>query len=220
VKKLVEAAERNGGGLIYLVNPNNPTGAVTPKGDIEWLANNLPKETVALIDEAYIHFADTPRMESAFKYVKAGRNVVVTRSYSKIYGMAGLRAGAAYGPSGLVRRMEPFRNNVISIVAVRAVLAAIQEPEVLADRKARYNRIRGELCSWLKSKNIGYVESHANFLMIDVGRDVRTMLPRMVANGVAVGRPFPPLDNMMRVSIGTASDMEKFRRVFWEVLRS
>jgi histidinol-phosphate aminotransferase len=218
VRKLVEVAQREGGGLIYLCNPNNPTGSVTSKADIAWLVDNLPRNTVAMIDEAYIHFAETPEMESALSHVKRGKNVVVTRSYSKIFGMAGLRAGTAFGRPDLIEKMSPFRNNVISIVAVRAVLAAIADaPAILAERKTRYNGIRRDLCTWLKSKNLNYIESHTNFIMIDVGRDVRSLLPKMVSNGVAVGRPFPPYDNMMRVSIGTARDMEKFRRVFWQV---
>lgn len=218
VRKLVDAAAREKAGLIYLCNPNNPTGAVTPKKDIDWMIANLPQGTVALIDEAYIHFAETDEMESAFKHVREGRNVVVTRSYSKIYGMAGLRAGAAYGRPDLVERMAPFRNNVISIVAVRALLATIPgAPAILADRKKRYNAIRADLCAWFRQKGLDYVDSHANFVMVDLKRNVRPLLPQMVARGVAVGRPFPPLDNMMRVSIGTAENMEKFKRVFWEV---
>ena len=221
VKKLVEAADREGGGMIYFCNPNNPTSSITPKADVEWLVKNLPRNTVALLDEAYIHFSESPEMESALRWVKEGREVVVTRSYSKIYGMAGLRAGAAYGKPDLIRRMEPFRNNVISIVTVRAVLAATAEASVLIpDRKTRYNKIRGEVCDFLKSKNVPYIEPNANFIMIYIGRDVRNFIPQLVARGIAPGRPFPPLTNMLRISVGTASDMDKFRRVFWEVYSS
>ncbi|MCC6587384.1 MAG: aminotransferase class I/II-fold pyridoxal phosphate-dependent enzyme [Bryobacterales bacterium] len=221
VRKLAEAADREGGGMIYICNPNNPTGAVTPKQDIQWLIENLPNNTIALIDEAYIHFAETPQMESAFKYIKDDKNVIVTRSYSKIYGMAGLRAGAAYGRPDLIERMAPFRNNVISIVAVRALLATIPDASsIIGDRKTRYNKIRKDLCTWFESKGLAYIDSHTNFVMVDVNRDVRSMLPKMVAKGVAVGRPFPPLDTMMRVSIGTAADMDKFRNAFWEVYSS
>jgi histidinol-phosphate aminotransferase len=221
VKKLAEEAERAGGGLIYLCNPNNPTGAITPKDEIHWLVSNLPTNTVLMVDEAYIHFSASPQMESALHYVRQGKDVVVTRSYSKIYGMAGLRAGAVYGCPDLIRAMEPFRNNVISIVAVRAVIGALGERDaILADRKARYNKIREDVCEWLRSKSIGYIPSHANFIMIDVGRDARAMQVQMLSRGVAVGRPFPPLDKMMRVSVGTAAEMDRFRRVFWDVYQS
>jgi histidinol-phosphate aminotransferase len=219
VKALAQAADREGGGLIYLCNPNNPTSTINTADEIHWLVTNLPKNTVAMIDEAYIHFSESPDVASAFRYVKEGRNnVVVTRSYSKIYGMAGLRAGFAAGVGELMRKMEPFRNNVISIVAVRAVLAAIADPSFIADRKARYNKVRGELCAWFREKGLRYIDPHANFVMVEVNKDVRTMQQRLAAKGVGVGRPFPPLDRMMRVSVGTAADMDKFRAAFWEVL--
>lgn len=219
VRKLAAEADRAGGGLIYLVNPNNPTSAITPKSDVDWLAGNLPKNTILLHDEAYIHFSESDEMATAFPHIKAGKNVIVTRSYSKIYGMAGLRAGAAYGRPDLINRMAPFRNNVISIVAVRALLAAVATRDrFLPERRARYNGIRLGVCEWLISKGVKFIDPHANFMMIDLGgRDAREFVPKMVAKGVAPGRPFPPLDKHMRVSIGTARDMEKFKRVFWEV---
>jgi histidinol-phosphate aminotransferase len=221
VKAIAEAAGRENAGLIYLCNPNNPTATVTPKKDIEWLVSNLPGDTVLLLDEAYIHFAETPEMESAFRYVNAGKNVVVARSYSKIWGMAGLRAGAGYARPDLIKRMEPFRNNVISIVAVRALLGGLSAAgRILPERRARYNGIRREVCLWLASKDVRYIEPHANFLMIDMRRDARPLLPKMIARGVAPGRHFPPMTDFMRVSVGTASDMEKFRKAFWEVYSS
>ena len=78
-------------------------------------------------------------------------------------------------------------------------------------------RIREELCAWLRQKNLRYIEPHANFVMIDIGRDVRRFGAAMFQRGVAVGRPFPPLNQMLRVTIGTSQEMEKFREVFWQV---
>jgi histidinol-phosphate/aromatic aminotransferase/cobyric acid decarboxylase-like protein len=218
VHKLVAEAEKAGGGLIYLCNPNNPTSAVTPKADIAWMMSNLPPNTIALIDEAYIHFAETPELESALGYVRQGKNVVVTRTFSKIYGMAGLRAGFACARPDLIARMAPFRNNVISIVTAQGVMAALAESKtLLPERKAKLVRTRGELCGWLKQKGLSYIDPQANFVMIDVGRDVREVGPAMAQRGVAVGRPFPPLDHMLRVTIGTDQEMAKFREVFWTV---
>ncbi len=220
VRKLVDEARKAGGGLLYLCNPNNPTSAVTSKGDIAWLVENLPPNTLALIDEAYIHFGETPDLESALRHVRQGKDVVVTRTFSKIYGMAGLRAGFACGRSDLIRQMAPFRNNVISIVAARAVLAALADSKnILAERKAALLKTRHELCGWLRDRKIGFIEPQANFLMIDVGRDAREFITAMPPMGVAVGRPFPPLNNMLRVSIGTDADMQKFRDVFWKVYK-
>jgi len=221
VKKLVENATKAGGGLIYLCNPNNPTSTVAPKKDTAWIVDNLPPNTVILIDEAYSHFADSPDFESALGYVRQGRNVIVTRTFSKIYGMAGLRAGFACASPDLIGRMAPFRNNVISIVTVRAVLAALAESKtLLPERRAKLIRIRRELCAWLRDRGVPYIEPQANFMMIDVGRDAREFISAMPPKGVAVGRPFPPMTNFLRVSIGTDRDMSKFREVFWSVYKA
>ncbi len=217
VRKLAAEADKAGGGMIYLCNPNNPTSSVIPKADISWLVSNQPSNTIVLIDEAYIHFAETPEMESALAYVRQGKNVVVTRTFSKIYGMAGLRAGFAAAPANLIQKMDPFRNNVIACVTMQAVRAALADKNLVPERKATLVRTRRELCSWLRQKNLAYIEPQANFLMIDVKRDTRDFARQMATRGVAVGRPFPPLDHMLRVTIGADAEMAKFRDAFWKV---
>lgn len=221
VRKMAEAAAGHSGALLYLCNPNNPTGAVTPKADLAWLVANLPPQTVLLVDEAYHDFADTPAFASALEYVRQGRPVVVARTFSKIYGMAGLRAGFACARPDLIAAMSPFRNNVISYVTAQAVLAALADrSRFLPGRRARVLRARAELCAWLKAKGLNYLESHANFVMIDVRRDARPLIFAMPRRGVAVGRPFPPYTNYLRVSIGTEAEMAKFREVFWSVYQT
>jgi len=219
VKKLVAEAAKAGGGMIYICNPNNPTGAVTSKEDLAWTVDNLPPNTTLLVDEAYLHFNTSPDTESAMKYVHQGKNVLVMRTFSKIYGMAGLRAGYIAGRPDLAAKLEPYRNNVISIVAVRAVLAALDlGDKMIAQRREKIGHTRMELCAWLKQKKINYIEPQANFMMIDTGRDIKQMGAAMLAKGVAIGRPFPPYNNMMRVTIGTDADMTKFRSALSEVL--
>lgn len=219
VKKLVAEADRAGGGLIYICNPNNPTGAITTKEDLAWTVANLPRNTILLVDEAYLHFNTSPATESAMKYVHQGKDVIVMRTFSKIYGMAGLRAGYVAGRPDLIAKMEPYRNNVISIVAVRAVLAAIDLGQKMVDeRREKIAKTRGELCAWLKQKNIGFIDPQSNFMMIDTARDIKQMSPALLAKGVAVGRPFPPYNTKMRVTIGTDADMAKFRGALAEVL--
>ena len=222
VRKLAAEAEKAGGGLIYICNPNNPTSAVTPAQDIEWLVNNLPStNTVALIDEAYFHFVDGPQATSAsaMKFVREGRkNVIVAKTFSKIYGMAGLRCGYACAKPDLISRMIPFQNNVISTVTVQGVLAALADKALVPERKAKLIRTRTALCAWLKDKGFQYVDPQANFIMIEVKRNVREIGTAMARGGVAVGRPFPPLNQLLRVTIGTDQDMAKFREVFHQVM--
>jgi len=221
VRRLAAEAEKAGGGLIYIVNPNNPTSTITTSDDMAWLVANLPKNTYVLVDEAYLHYATSPEISSAFPYVKEGKNVIVARTFSKIYGMAGLRVGYIAGRPDLIAKMEPYRNNVISIVSVRAVSAALDlGPKMLEERKAKIVRTRTELCEWMAHKNIKFIPPQANFVMIETGRDAKDVQAAMLAKGVAIGRRFPPLTTMIRVSIGTDAEMEKFRRVFTEVVAS
>src|SRR6202161_2500710 len=221
VRRLAAEADKAGGGLIYIVNPNNPTATITTSDDMAWLVANLPKNTNILVDEAYIHYATSPEISSSFQFVKEGKNVIVARTFSKIYGMAGLRVGYVAAPPALIEKMTPYRNNVISIVSVRAVLAAFDlGPKMLEERKAKIVHTRDELCDWLTEKSFKFIGPQANFIMIETGRDAKQMQAAMLAKGVAIGRSFPPLTTMMRVSIGTDAEMAKFRKAFTEVMAS
>ncbi|MGH9669963.1 MAG: aminotransferase class I/II-fold pyridoxal phosphate-dependent enzyme [Terriglobales bacterium] len=218
VARLAEEAAKNGGGLIYVCNPNNPTSSRTSKASLRWLATNLPSHTVLLVDEAYIHFVEPAEIESAIEYVKENRNVVVTRTFSKLYGMAGLRAGFACSTPELIREMTPFRNNVIPILGLRAANAALGERATLIPtRRASIARTRRDLCDWLRQKSVPYIEPYANFIMINIQRDVRSFSAEMFRRGVAVGRPFPTASQMLRVTIGTDQEMARFREVFSQV---
>jgi len=218
VRKLAEEATKAGGGLIYICNPNNPTSSITPSKDIDWLAANLPPNALLLIDEAYLHFAQTTELESAMKHVRDGRNVIVTRTFSKIYGMAGARAGFGCAPPDVIKALNPFMDKVIPVMALRGAMAALAERDTLVPkRRADMARIRGEFCGWLRGKNIHYIEPHANFVMVDVKRDVKAFGKEMLSRGVAVGRPFPPLSGMLRVTIGTDEEMKRFCEVFWGI---
>ena len=220
VRKMAEEADKAHGGLIYLCNPNNPTSAVTSAEDVDWLVANLPANTTLLVDEAYIHFVERPEVKTALPYVQQGKNVVVTRTFSKIYGMAGLRVGFAAARPDLAERMARLALNVISIVSARAVVAALAARDnILPERKAALAKTRRELTAWLGERDVRFIEPNANFLMIDVGRNAREFITAMPPMGVAPGRPFPPLNNMLRVTIGTDADMAKFREVFWKVYK-
>jgi histidinol-phosphate aminotransferase len=217
VKQLAEEAAKAGGGLIYICNPNNPTASLTSKTDIAWLVQNLPPNTILLLDEAYVHFAQPSKIESAIKYVRRDQNVVVTRTFSKIYGLAGARAGFGCARPDLIRQMAQFKDNIIPILGLRAAMAALGESATLVPRRREtVARLRTDLCAWLRQKNFPYIEPNANFIMIDIGRDVRTFGAAMFRKGVAVGRPFPPLNQMLRVTIGTETEMARFRDAFWQ----
>jgi len=219
VKKLVAEAEKARGGLIYICNPNNPTGSMTPKADIAWTVANLPPDTILLVDEAYLHFHPSMDSETAFPYAKQGKNVIVARTFSKIYGMAGMRIGFAMARPDLISKMEPFRNAVISIASARGVLAALDlGPKFLEERRAKMARTRSELFAFLKEQKLNYIDSHSNFVMFEMKKSIAEVGPAMLAKGVAVGRPFPPYDKHMRITLGTDTEMARFRKTLVEVL--
>jgi histidinol-phosphate aminotransferase len=224
VERIAEEASRSGAGVVHLGNPNNPTSSITPKTKLAWLVEHLPPSAILLVDEAYIQFADSPEAESCIRYVKEGRNVIVTRTFSKLYGMAGVRVGFGCAPPDLVRRMQPFRNNVISVLGARAAMAAISLGDrFVADRRARRNAVRTRVCAWLRTEGFRFIDPHANFVLIhvgnDVGKDVAELIPQMLAHGVAVGRRFEAVNQWMRVAIGTDAEMAKFQRAFLAVNR-
>jgi len=219
VEHMCAEAKKAGGGVIHFGNPNNPTSSITAKSQTRWLAENLPTNTVLLIDEAYIQFADPSKIESGVNLVREGRNVIATRTFSKLYGMAGVRVGFGCAPAELVRRMQPFRNNVISILGARAAIAAVELGDsFVEERRMRRNRIRAEFCSWLDERGFRFIPPQGNFVLIDIQRDVKDAIPRMLAEGVVVGRRFAAVSGWMRVTMGTQQEMEKFKVAFKKVL--
>ncbi len=221
VRALATEADKAGGGLIYLCNPNNPTAAFTTKSDIDWLVANLPRNTILLVDEAYLHFADSPELVTAIPHVQQGKDVIVARTFSKIYGMAGLRVGFAAAKPSYIEKLQPLRMNVISIVSAHGVVAALAARDsIVPPRRAALTHTRHELTAWLTERKVKFIPTQANFLMIDCGRNAREFITGLPKLGVVPGRPFPPLDNMLRVTIGTDAEMAKFRDAFWKMYKA
>src|SRR5579871_6265872 len=142
VRKMVAEAEKARGGFIYVVNPNNPTSSITKKADIAWLIANLPANTIAMIDEAYIHYSTSPDLASSIPYVQQGKNVIVARTFSKIYGMAGLRIGFGCARPDLIRKMSPYRNNIVPVPSTHAARVALASPTLVTERRERLGKIR------------------------------------------------------------------------------
>jgi histidinol-phosphate aminotransferase len=215
--KMLEAAK--GEGLIYVCNPNNPTATITPKAAVRALLANAPASVTILVDEAYHHYAESPDYESVIPLVKSYPNLVVTRTFSKIYGMAGLRCGYAIAQPATVSRMQDHGQwdsvNVFAAEAARASLADSMHVE-------RGRKLNREAKTWLTNEltKMGYsmLPSDANFVMIDLKREVRPVIDAMHKNGVDVGRPFPPMTNYLRLSIGTPEDMARFIGAFRTIM--
>lgn len=212
--RAMAAASGQAGGLVYVCNPNNPTGTVVTRDELSALLGALPATTVALVDEAYHHFVEDPRYASALELRARHPNVVVARTFSKMYGLAGLRLGyAVASPANAdALRAHASWNNANGAV-LAAALASLEDGAHVAAQRRRLNGTREWLCRELEREGREFIPSHANFLMIDVGGDVKPVIEAFRARGILVGRRFPSLPNWLRVSMGTQEEMREFLRV-------
>jgi histidinol-phosphate aminotransferase len=205
-------------GLIYVCNPNNPTASITPKEELRALLAKAPERTVVLVDEAYFHFVDSGDFESVVPLVASRPNLVVTRTFSKIYGMAGLRCGYAVAQPGTIARMRDHQAfdsvNVLALAAARASLGDADQ----VSRGRRLNReVKATVCAELDRLGYAYIPSVANFMMIDLRRPVAPVIQSLRQRGVEVGREFPALPHHLRVTLGTAEQMQAFLGAFGQV---
>jgi histidinol-phosphate/aromatic aminotransferase/cobyric acid decarboxylase-like protein len=211
---MLEASRAKPAGLFYVCNPNNPTGTVTPRAEIEWLIANKPAGSIVLVDEAYIHFSDEP---PGVDLVRAGKEVVLLRTFSKIYGMAGLRAGFAIGRPDLVQKMGRYQTGAMPVTAMAAAHAMLREPEVVAARKRGNTARRDALMAFFAQHGFAYTPSVSNKLMVDARMPTRAVIDALAERDVFVGRPWPVWPTHVRVSIGSTEDMARFRTAFLEV---
>ena len=214
VKALV-AADPNAG-VIYICNPNNPTGTITPREDILWALDNKPAGSILLVDEAYIHLSDA---QSVVDQVVAGKDLIVLRTFSKIYGMAGIRCGVALGRPDLLDKLQAYYQNAMPVTALAAAYASISDPDLIPTRKKLIGDTRRETLAWLSAngyKPIG--ESHSNCFMIDTGRDAHGVIAALRSEKVYIGRVWPVWPKAVRVSVGTPEDMASFRTAFQKVM--
>ena len=216
IKAMLAAASNPG--VIYICNPNNPTGTCTPRKDIEYAVAHAPKDTILLIDEAYIHLCDEPR---SVDFVKEGKNVIVLRTFSKLYGMAGIRMGFAVGRPDLLAKITPLGGmNALPITAVAAAKASLLEPDLVATRKKKIGEIRAENLAWLKSQGYAVTPSESNCFMLDVRRPGAEVQAALAQKDMFVGRIWPAWPNSIRITVGTKDEMLDFQKLFTEVMAS
>jgi histidinol-phosphate aminotransferase len=208
-------------GLIYICNPNNPTASITLKRDLRECITKTPKSTMILVDEAYHHYADSADYESVIPMVKDHPNLIVARTFSKIYGMAGLRLGYCVAQPETIKRMRPHQTwDSVNLMALSAAIASLNDPEQVPNG----HRLNAETKQFVIDEigRLGYtnIPSQANFVMIDVRRPVQPLIKALRDRSVQVGRLFPALPTHMRVTIGKQSEMQTFMAAFREVVRA
>jgi histidinol-phosphate aminotransferase len=208
--KAMVAADPNAG-VIYICNPNNPTGTVTSKEQVDWLVENKPAGTIVLVDEAYIHLSDTP---SAIEHVRFAKDVIILRTFSKIYGMAGLRCGFAIGRPNLLAKLNDYGQNPMPITGMIAAQASLMEPDLVPKRKKLIADVRNDTFAWLKANNYTFIPSESNCFMIDVKRPGAQIRKAMAKDGVFIGRSWPSWPNHVRITVGLPAEMEAFKVAF------
>ena len=212
---MLAAATAQPTGLVYVCNPNNPTGTVTPRTDLDALLARKPAGVTVLIDEAYIHFCDEP---PAVDLVRAGKDVVVLRTFSKVYGMAGLRAGFAIARPDLLKRVAGWSTGAMPVTAMAAAHAMLLEPDLVPARKRRNAARRAGLMRFFDEHGFTYTASVSNKLMVDARMPTQQVIDGLKQRNVYVGRPWPVWPTHVRVSIGSDADLARFKTAFLAVV--
>ena len=190
-------------GLIYICNPNNPTASLTPKNEIREAIAKAPRDTIVLVDEAYHHYVESADYESVIPLVKDHPNLIVARTFSKIYGMAGLRCGYCVAQPEIIERLRPHQSSdSVNIMALVAATASVQDSERLTSGRRLNNDTRAALVKELDAMGYKSIASHANFIMTDVKRPV----PPLIAGDEGTTRAHRPVcSRRCRITCGSRS---------------
>jgi histidinol-phosphate aminotransferase len=216
LSKMLGAAKR---GLIYVCNPNNPTASITPKDELRDFIGKTPPETMVLVDEAYFHYADSPDYESVIPLVKDHPNLIVSRTFSKIYGMAGLRCGYCVAQKEPIERMRRQQMwDSVNCMALAAATASLDDLDHVPNGQRLNKEAKTFTTSELEKMNYKIIPSQANFIMFDFKRPVLPLIKAMKEQNVHVGRLFPALPNHMRLTIGKKAEMEAFLVAFRQLM--
>jgi histidinol-phosphate aminotransferase len=204
-------------GFVYLCNPNNPTARIVTSREVKQLLDGIPEDMPVLIDEAYHHFVDDPSYSTSIPYVLEGRPVIVARTFSKIAALAGMRLGYAVAPRELLRQMRPFSTGTVNALVKWGGVAALRDTESQAQVKRITIDLRNKATTELEAMGYPVIPSQTNFFMVAIRREVQPVIAEFRKKGVLVGRPFPPMTQHLRVSVGTADEMRRFMSAFKEI---
>jgi histidinol-phosphate aminotransferase len=206
-------------GLLYVCNPNNPTGTIVTGDELAAFVLKVPPSVTILVDEAYHHFVEDPRYRSACDLLDRHPNVVVARTFSKVYGMAGLRLGYGVGSPERIARMAKyatFSNANTAVLA--AAIASLAEPDLVSRQRKALNDTRRWLVAEMARQGRRTIPSETNFVMIDVGSDVVPVIRAFRERKILVGRKFPSLPNWLRVTVGRPEEVQAFAAALKEIV--
>jgi histidinol-phosphate aminotransferase len=204
--------------LVFLCNPNNPTGKLLPGDRVMDFCETVSKRAVVFSDEAYYDYITEPNYPSMVELVKKGHDVVVSRTLSKVYGLAGIRMGYLIAKPELAKKLQERVVANTNIMAIEAGKAALMDKEFYQFSLKKNGEAKALLTQTLKELKLPYLESHANFIFFHSGRDITELNKTMAQKGFIIGRPFPPLNDWCRVSTGTIEEVTLYNQAIKEVL--
>jgi histidinol-phosphate aminotransferase len=206
-------------GLVYIANPNNPTGTLTPRKTLESFIRALPANAYVLIDEAYHHYAGaSPSYASFLDHPMDDARLIITRTFSKIYGMAGMRLGYGIASVQAAEQMRPYQLQFnVNTIAARAAIAALADAESVEVAARRNANDRQDFINRAETRNYNPIPSHTNFVMMDTELAAEGIIEHFRKNNILVGGPFPSMNTFIRISLGTPGQMEEFWRV-WDLM--
>jgi len=204
-------------GFVYLCNPNNPSGRTVSAAEVRQLLDGIPEDVPVLIDEAYHHYVEDPEYATSIPYVIEGRRVIITRTFSKLFGMAAIRLGFAISTPEMIDLMRPYSTGSVNALVKWGAVAAMEDTEAQQRVRKVTLELRNKAIRELATMGYEVIPSETNFFMMRTGRPVQDVITAFRQRGVAVGRPFPPMLEYLRVSIGTEEEMLRFMAAFKEI---
>jgi len=204
------AESHSGETLVYFCNPNNPTATLTPSQKVhDWIAS-APQDTNFIVDEAYFDYVEDARYFSMISLALKKRNLLIAKTFSKVYALAGLRIGYAVAHPELIERVSSLTRLNTNALAQVAASASLSDPEFVQQSVQSNHESKRIVTDTLQELNLSFLPSHTNFVMHQLAGDIRDYIERMKDHRVLVGRPFPPFDKYCRISLGLPSEMKQY----------
>jgi histidinol-phosphate aminotransferase len=205
--------------VVYICNPNNPTASITPRKDLETFISKLPVSTLVILDEAYHHYAGASGMYGSFlDHPFDDQRLIVLRTFSKVYGLAGLRLGYAVASPKVIQQMRRFATqDNVNAIATESAFVALDDADGINDFIQRNTNDRQEFFNQAMARVVKPIDSHANFVMMNTLHAAEDVIQHFRKNNILIGRHFPPMDTYIRVSLGRPEEMLAFWRT-WDLL--
>ncbi len=205
-------------GLVYICNPNNPTGTIIEKNKLKEFCNSISKRAVVFSDEAYYDFVTEPDYPSMVELVKEGSNVIVSKTFSKVYGLAGLRIGYLIARPDIALRLKKSVMARTNILAIAAAKEALKDDAFYKFSILKATEGKKLIYKTLDDLGLQYIKSHTNFVFFKSGRHINDLIEDMKRENIIIGRPFPPFYDWARISTGKLEEVELFNRALKKVL--